>query len=435
MPIRSPRPFHLLPALLALVPLLLLAAGDGLAAQQAQDRPLRVFLDCNGFRCDSDFFIQEITWVSFVRDRQDADVHVLGTRQTTGSGGALYTLDFQGRGEREGQRLRLEAVTEPDATEAERRGELAEVIRLGLAPFAASTSAAPRVSIEAAEGDADPAASAEDDPWNRWVFRVGVDGFTNGESQQRFVTTSGDMSASRVSPEWKLMLSVGSSLSYSEFELPDTTIEFTRESYSAEGMAVKSLGEHWGAGLVGEWRRSTFNNYDASLVIGAGVEYNVYPFGEATRRLLTVFYAIGPRFNDYQQVTIYEETRETLIEQMLIVSYDVTQPWGSIDTSLRGSHYVTKFGEGQDWPDPQFEAGLSGGLNVRILRGLSARLHGSVGMVRNQVELSAADLTEEEILTQQRELATDYRYFLAVGLSYRFGSIFSDVINPRFERL
>ena len=54
-------------------------------------------------------------------------------------------------------------------------------------------------------------------------------------------------------------------------------------------------------------------------------------------------------------------------------------------------------------------------------------------MVRNQIQLAAGELTEEEILTQQRELATNYRYFASFGLSYRFGSIFSDVVNPRMD--
>jgi len=38
----------------------------------------------------------------------------------------------------------------------------------------------------------------------------------------------------------------------------------------------------------------------------------------------------------------------------------------------------------------------------------------------------------EEILLQRRELATSYSYFASVGLSYSFGSIFSNVVNPRF---
>ena len=59
----------------------------------------------------------------------------------------------------------------------------------------------------------------------------------------------------------------------------------------------------------------------------------------------------------------------------------------------------------------------------------------SISMIRNQIFLPAGDLTDEEILTRQRELATNFRYFTWFGLSYRFGSIFSDIVNPRFEGL
>ena len=38
----------------------------------------------------------------------------------------------------------------------------------------------------------------------------------------------------------------------------------------------------------------------------------------------------------------------------------------------------------------------------------------------------------EEVLLQRQELATEYRFFFSVGLSYSFGSIFSNVVNPRF---
>jgi hypothetical protein len=36
------------------------------------------------------------------------------------------------------------------------------------------------------------------------------------------------------------------------------------------------------------------------------------------------------------------------------------------------------------------------------------------------------------VLTQQRQLQTGYRYFTNFGISYRFGSIFNNVVNPRF---
>ena len=45
-----------------------------------------------------------------------------------------------------------------------------------------------------------------------------------------------------------------------------------------------------------------------------------------------------------------------------------------------------------------------------------------------------ADITAHllEVLLRQRELATGYRFFVSGGISYRFGSIFNNVVNPRF---
>ena len=48
------------------------------------------------------------------------------------------------------------------------------------------------------------------------------------------------------------------------------------------------------------------------------------------------------------------------------------------------------------------------------------------------MNLPAAGASGEEILTQQRELATGYDYFASVGLSYTFGSISNPVVNERF---
>lgn len=420
--------------LFLVVPIAALLPPVTAAAQEELDRPLRVYLDCND--CSSEFFVREIPWVDFVRDRQDADIHLLGTRQATGAGGAAYDLEFRGRGALDGQVVTLRAVVAPDATEAARRSELLRVARLGLLPFASLTPAAPGVELTLPDEGGSVGAGRESDPWNRWVFQVGVNGFTNGESRQSSLSTSGNATASRVTADWKLMMSVRGSASRSEFELNDTTT-FTsrRESYSSEFSAVKSLGPHWGAGVVGEWSRSTFSNYDGSAVVGGAVEYNIYPYSESSRRLLTILYAIGPRYNDYHEVTIFRETSEVVLEQMLVAAYDVTQPWGSVDAALRGTHYITKIGDGDPWPDPQYDASLFLGFDVRLVKGLSARTHGSVSMVRGQIQLPASGLTDEEILTQQRELATNYRYFISFGLSYRFGSIFSDVVNPRFGRL
>jgi hypothetical protein len=38
----------------------------------------------------------------------------------------------------------------------------------------------------------------------------------------------------------------------------------------------------------------------------------------------------------------------------------------------------------------------------------------------------------QEVLLRRKELATQYRYFTFFGFTYTFGSIYNNVVNPRF---
>jgi hypothetical protein len=53
-------------------------------------------------------------------------------------------------------------------------------------------------------------------------------------------------------------------------------------------------------------------------------------------------------------------------------------------------------------------------------------------LIHDQINLVKQDLTYDEILLQRKEIATQYEYYLSFGLSYTFGSIYNNVVNPRF---
>src|SRR3954469_24818102 len=61
---------------------------------KARQEMVRLFLDCG--MCDDDYLKKEVTFVDYVRNREDADVHLLVTIQETGGGGAQWTLKFIG---------------------------------------------------------------------------------------------------------------------------------------------------------------------------------------------------------------------------------------------------------------------------------------------------------------------------------------------------
>ncbi|MBP1769801.1 MAG: hypothetical protein H6P96_419, partial [Candidatus Aminicenantes bacterium] len=92
---------RLLGLALALVPLLTLAARPARAQEgqagvdEMKKTALKVFLDCDD--CDLEYIKTEITFVNYVRDRLEAQVHVLISTQGTGGGGVEYTLTFIGQ--------------------------------------------------------------------------------------------------------------------------------------------------------------------------------------------------------------------------------------------------------------------------------------------------------------------------------------------------
>ena len=100
------------------------------------------------------------------------------------------------------------------------------------------------------------------------------------------------------------------------------------------------------------------------------------------------------------------------------------QPWGDSRIRLRYDNYVN------DWS--KYSTSVFGNLSFRVVRGLSVFASARAELVRNQLYLAKEELTDEEILIERRQLATDSRYRLSFGFSYTFGSIFNNVVNPRF---
>lgn len=88
------------------------------AQQPTPDARPNVFLDCEGDHCDADYFRTEIPWVNWVRQRQDADVHLIVTSEETGGGGLVYRIDLLGTAD-PGYEDRLVHTAQSTATDRE----------------------------------------------------------------------------------------------------------------------------------------------------------------------------------------------------------------------------------------------------------------------------------------------------------------------------
>ena len=414
-----------------MLPLLLAAA---LTLQQASPpRPspgpvpqeaLRVYLDCS--LCDTDFFRTEITFVDYVRDRHDAQVYVLVSTQGTAAGGTEYTLTFIGQREFEGRADTLRFVSRPDDTDDQVRSGLAHAMKLGLVRFAAQTPLAGQIDVRrSAPPPGEGPARQPHDPWNYWVFSVGTSGSLNGEASFKYSYFSGSLSANRITERWKTLLSVNASSTRNAYQVTDTSWYATlTHSYNFSGLAVKSLGRHWSAGVQASALSSTYSNRDYNFTLGPAVEFDLFPYDESTRRQLRFNYALNFERDDYDQVTLYGKTAQNLASQALTVALSLRERWGTVSLSVNASQYLTDM--------RKYDAGIYGGVSLKLARGLSCSVSGSYSQVHDQLYLPAAGATQQEILVRQRQLATQYTYYVYYGLTYTLGSIFNNVVNPRF---
>jgi hypothetical protein len=137
-------------------------------------------------------------------------------------------------------------------------------------------------------------------------------------------------------------------------------------------------------------------------------------------------YRLNYYFNNYIEETIYDKASESLWGHSLDVTLEVKQPWGNASISVDGSQYFHDASKNR--------VSLWGHMSIRLVRGLNLDVFGSYSRIHDQLNLPKGGASLDEILLRRRELATDYDYRISVGLSYTFGSVYSNVVNPRFGR-
>ncbi|MDX2260581.1 MAG: hypothetical protein SFU84_02625 [Gemmatimonadales bacterium] len=415
-----------------LVTATLLLAVPALPAQQPPasadaTHPVRLFLDCAASGCDFDYLRTRVTWVDYVRDPAAADVHVIITALSTGGGGSEITLKFAGRQRFLGMDDEFRYALPQGTTSDERRAELVRVLSLGLARYAVRLSGGKGLAIGYTVPTA-IAAVASHDPWKRWVFSLGISGYVSGESSATSSDVSGNLSAARVTAEWKFELGLSGNSSNNRFSLGDGTVyRASVHSYYLSGKLVRSLTDHLSVGASFGGSSSSQDNIDLYTRVAPTIEYDFFPYAEYTRRQLLLQYSVGLNRYDYTETTIFDRDRETRLRQRLSLDYSTRTTWGSASIGVAGGAYLSDI--------RQNRLSVDANMNIRIVQGLSLNYGGSYARVRDQITLPRDGASDEEILLRLRRLRTNYQYSTYFGLNYTFGSVFNNVVNPRMNYL
>jgi hypothetical protein len=384
-----------------------------------RENALRIFIDCA--RCDMNFIRDELPYVNYVRDVRAAQLYILETRELTGSGGHKYTFTFVGQQDFEGLNDTLVYSSRPDDSRDYERIWRTQMLKMGLMPYVAKTPLYREVLIN-------PTDRVEqqviEDKWDNWVFELQAEPDFEGEEALKELSLRSSVSATKITHDWKLEIDFDHRYTRTKYTFEDTLYTNYKSFQGLDMLLVKSIGEHWSAGLRANQLTSSFNNTRLGLEVLPSVEYNIFPYSKSTHRQLRFLYGVGNSYRLYNDTTIYNQIEELLWKQQLQIAYQVQEKWGSINVSVEGSNFF------HDLTKNRIE--LSGIINIRILKGLSLRVFGGVARINDQLSLVRGEATEAEILLQLQELETSYNAEGRIGITYTFGSIYNNIVNPRF---
>jgi hypothetical protein len=390
---------------------------------QDENASLRIFLDCN--TCDNTYIKQNLNNVQFVRDQNYADVHLFFTRQTNGSGGRLYEIEFIGKNEFIDVNDLLSFSTDTNMSDDDVRNRILEFIKLGLVRYWLKKGHTDVIKIKVGEREIETQVVEEVDPWNSWVFGIYTKGKVDGEELKKKLDVNLSVSAKRVTENNKFSYRVGYSEKRNTFTNKGEEITSTRTTKYVNISDVISIGGNWSAGAFGGLGSSVYRNKDFYWSFKPAIEYNFFNYSKSAEKQLTLSYRNGVEFNDYIEQTVFGEDKESLWEHELNLGGRVKQKWGNIYGEASFEQYLH---------DTTLNAlSFYLGTSVRLFKGFNFNLSGDYSISGNQINLPAGDVSLEELLLQQQQLASGFNYSLNIGLSYSFGSIYNTVVNPRFN--
>lgn len=413
-------------SIVLLAPALALAQAAPQTPAAAAGSRLRVFLECGA--CFETYLRDEIEWVDFLRDPNGADVHIIGTSTGTGGGGQEVALRFVGLDRFQGVDLELKAVSQSGDTDDMRRQGIRRVVTIGLLTYVerAGRGGDIRLRVDPAVAGGGQTTVA-DDPWKAWVFTLRGSGSLDFEESSRQWEWGARATADRVTEKWNLSFAISADTSTEEFDLDeDEPLSAVRRSREFESFVSRALGPHWSLGFLGEASSSSFGNERFVTNVAPAIEYNLFPYADYASRQLRFTYAAGMQHAKYYEVTLFDKLEETNPAHNAEITLDQVQPWGELEVNFEFDQYL------HDTSKYRLEAG--GELSFRISRGLTLDLDGSISRIRDQLSLPKRDATDEEVLLRLRELQSNYNSDFSVNLTYRFGSLFNNIVNPRFGR-
>lgn len=384
----------------------------------------KVFINCEG--CDIQYLTNEITYLNFVRDRHLADVVVLIRSINTGSGGIEYTFDFCGENAYKNCIASEKFNSLPNMSNADIRTGLKNTLTKGILIYLIKSPLADKIEYTIKGLEEKGSSDKVKDKWNLWLFNISGNINGNGQEYSKALFFNSNFSSNRTSEKNRFETGFYQFGNFQKYQVDDsTTITSSANSYGAYSLDAISIGKKLAVGYYSTYYSSTVQNLVNSTSFYPAIEYNVFPYEEATRRQLRFNYRIGGRYVDFYNQTYLNKYNDWYFLHSLVISYRQVEKWGSLSCNIGTFQYFKA--------ERFYRINISPDISWNVARGLNLNLGGNFSIVNDQYYLRKDDVSSEAILLGQTQLKSNFSYYMYVGLSFSFGSIYNNVVNVRFN--
>ena len=121
------------------------------------------------------------------------------------------------------------------------------------------------------------------------------------------------------------------------------------------------------------------------------------------------------------------KTKEVLLRQGAGVIASFTKDWGNINIGAFWNNYLNDLSKNRFF--------LGGAVSWNVFKGFKFSVGGNYELVHDQLSIPKLGASRDDLLTQRILIASSYSYFMGVGFSYTFGSIYNSQVHPTFRGL
>ena len=399
-------------------------AQDSIPSDRLSDR-LRIFLEGDEIEDeDFDYLRNRIDFADFVNDPKVADVHIIIIKEQTGSGGYNYSVWFNGNAFNDLNGYTLNTSVMPGETIHRYRELLGQTVVRGLMPFFNEVEDSKNYELRLKRDENkinNP--SIINDKWKNWVFKLSLWGGYNYEDQIKGYNYITALKADKIIDKVKILNYIYLTKDIKTYQSDDGEIEYRYIYNSFSNAITYSLSDHWSIRSYISPYQNTYYNQEFTLSGNLAAEFNIFPWETSDKKILSMAYAVGFTSMNFYELTIRNKMSETLPVHKLNIRAKAVQPWGEINTTVVASQYLNDFS--------LYRLSISSVFSFRITKGLTFDFSVAVNGIHDEIYTSARKYSIEDIILGNIDLPSTIEVKSTVGLTYRFGSIYNNVVNNR----